>query len=259
MSEPQGQFCWYELLTTDLEGAKAFYGAVLGWTTDEFKSPGMTYVRVSAAGDGVGGMMIIPQDAIDMGAKPSWTGYIWVCDVEEAVEKVTAAGGTLLRAPDDIPMVGRFAVVSDPHGASFILFRHVGDQESPQVPSGTPGHVGWHELHAGDLASDLAFYQGQFGWKAGQAFEMGGPVGTYQLFATAGEDNGGMMNKIDVFPRPFWLYYFNVDNIDTAAERVKSAGGQVMMGPHEVPGGTWILQGLDPQGVMFALTAPPMA
>jgi len=262
MSEPQGKFCWCELLTTDVDGAKAFYTQVVGWTTDEFNGPDMRYVRVSANGNGVGGLMTIPQEACDAGAKPCWVGYIWVRDVEDAVQKLTAAGGSVLRAPDDIPMIGRFAVVSDPHGAAFTLFRHIGDQRSTPVPPGTPGHVGWHELHAGDLQSDLAFYQGQFGWTAGQKFEMGGPVGTYQLFSTGahgGEPDGGMMNKIDVFPKPFWLYYFNVDDINAAAERVKSAGGQVMMGPHEVPGGSWILQGTDPQGVMFALVAPPKA
>lgn len=63
-----------------------------------------------------------------------------------------------------------------------------------------------------------------------------------------------MMNKMEVFPQPFWLYYFNVDDIDAAAARVTAAGGQVLMGPHEVPGGSWILQALDPQGGMFALT-----
>jgi predicted enzyme related to lactoylglutathione lyase len=63
------------------------------------------------------------------------------------------------------------------------------------------------------------------------------------------------MTKPDTIPSPFWGYYFNVSAIDAAAERVKAAGGAIMMGPHEVPGGQWILQCTDPQGACFALVA----
>jgi uncharacterized protein len=83
-----------------------------------------------------------------------------------------------------------------------------------------------------------------------------GAMGVYQLFATGGEAVGGMMTKMPDCPVPFWLYYFNVDAIDAAMERVTKAGGKVMTGPMEVPGGQWILQCTDPQGAMFAMVAP---
>jgi predicted enzyme related to lactoylglutathione lyase len=54
-------------------------------------------------------------------------------------------------------------------------------------------------------------------------------------------------------PMAVWTYYFLVGNIDEAAERVKAAGGQVTHGPQEVPGGAFILLGIDPQGTNFAL------
>ncbi len=84
---------------------------------------------------------------------------------------------------------------------------------------------------------------------------MGG-MGVYQLFAHGGAAIGGMMNKPAEVPAPFWLYYFITDGIDEAAERVKAGGGTVINGPHEVPGGMWILQCLDPQGAIFALVGP---
>ena len=56
-----------------------------------------------------------------------------------------------------------------------------------------------------------------------------------------------------MMPVPFWLYYFNVDDVDAAAQRVKAGGGQILDGPLEVPGGSWIVQCTDPQGAMFAL------
>jgi hypothetical protein len=81
-------------------------------------------------------------------------------------------------------------------------------------------------------------------------------MGTYQIFATGGAPVGGMMNKMPEMPMPHWLYYFNVDDIDAAAERVRKAGGKVVNGPQEVPGGSWIVHAFDPQGVMCALVGP---
>ena len=67
---------------------------------------------------------------------------------------------------------------------------------------------------------------------------------------------GGMMTRPPEVPKPCWLYYVNVEAIDAAAARVKAASGQVVSGPMEVPGGSWIVQCLDPQGAMFAMVAP---
>ena len=76
-----------------------------------------------------------------------------------------------------------------------------------------------------------------------------------KLLAKDGETFGGMMTKTEDTPKPFWLYYFNVDGIDAAVLRVQKGGGQVLNGPMQVPGGSWIVQCLDPQGGMFALVA----
>jgi len=65
-----------------------------------------------------------------------------------------------------------------------------------------------------------------------------------------------MFTKPAAEPAPYWLYYFNVAEIEAAAARVKDKGGQVVNGPHQVPGGSWIIQCIDPQGAMFALVAP---
>ena len=123
------------------------------------------------------------------------------------------------------------------------------------VAPGGPGHVGSHELYASDWESAFAFYAGQFGWTKATSVDMG-PMGTYQLFAAGGDPIGGMMTKPQSMPSPAWQYYFNVGEIDAAVARVTSNGGQVLHGPHEVPGGSWIVQAMDPQGAMFALVAP---
>ncbi len=86
---------------------------------------------------------------------------------------------------------------------------------------------------------------------AGQIREFGGKV----LRALRGAVTGVMMTKTAETPTPFWLFYFNVDGLDAAMARATQAGGKVIMGPHQVPGGSWIAHCLDPQGAIFAMVA----
>jgi predicted enzyme related to lactoylglutathione lyase len=258
MSEYQGKFVWYELMTFDTAAAKKFYGDVVGWTMTDTDGPGFTYTILSADGKGVAGLFEMPEEPRKAGAGPFWTGYIWADDVDAMAERVTAAGGAVHRAPDDIPNVGRFAVVADPYGAAFCLFKGL-----PQNDGGTPktdlmmkpGHTGWHELMAGDLDGAFAFYADLFGWEKGDPIDMG-PMGVYQLFGKDGVMMGGIMKKPEGSPVG-WGYYFTVPEIRAAAERVKAAGGSLMTEPMEVPGGAWIIHATDPQGAYFALVAPP--
>jgi predicted enzyme related to lactoylglutathione lyase len=111
--------------------------------------------------------------------------------------------------------------------------------------------VSWHELLAADWEKAFAFYGELFGWQKADADI--GPMGTYQLFSAGGQTIGGMFTKPPMVPVPFWLYYFSIGDIDAAAERVKAGGGQILEGPLEVPGGSWIARCTDPQGAIFAL------
>ena len=253
MTKPN-PFVWYDAMTTDMKAAEPFYRTAVGWEINDSGMPGQTYSILSAGGAMVGGLMPIPDDARAMGVQPAWMGYIGVDDVDDYAKRVKAAGGSIMREPTDIPGVGRFAVAADPHGAGFILFKPNTDQAPTPAAPGTPGQVGWRELHAGDGPAAFTFYSGLFGWTKDQAMDMGA-MGIYQTFKTAGEQGGGMMTKMAQTPQPHWLYYFNVDAIDAAAKRVTDAGGKVINGPMPVPGDMWIVQALDRQGAMFGLLA----
>ena len=255
MSTPHGKFVWYELMTTDAKAAETFYRDVVGWTAKDAGMPGMAYTLFSAGETQVAGLMALPEDAADAGARSAWTGYVAVDDVDKRAKEVARAGGTVHRQPADIPGIGRFAIVADPQGATFALFRG-GDEGQPQsAPMTTPGHTGWHELYARDWQTVFAFYANLFGWAKGDAMDMGA-TGVYQIFAQGGEPVGGMMNAPKELPAPSWHYYFNVNAIDATKARIEKRGGQIINGPMEVPGGQWIVQGFDPQGAMFALVAP---
>lgn len=247
-------FCWYELMATDGPAAEAYYRHVIGWGAKDAGMPNMRYTLLLAGETPVGGCMTMPEGCVD-GAKPGWIGHVGVANVDAVAAQVKTEGGSVLRAPEDIPGVGRFAVAADPQGAVFFMFQGTGELP-PALPPGTRGTIGWHELYASeDWEKSFAFYSKLFGWTKSRAMDMG-EMGTYQLFAANGVDIGGMMNKVPGGPGPMWNYYFNVEAIDAAVARATEKGGKVMHGPSEVPGPMWIAQCLDPQGVMFSMVAP---
>ncbi|HUZ66463.1 MAG TPA: VOC family protein [Beijerinckiaceae bacterium] len=254
MSPFHGAFVWYELMTTDAAAAEPFYKSVVGWGAKDAGMPDMSYTLFNVGEIPVAGLMTCPESVRQAGWRPGWIGHVAVDDVDASAAQAAKEGGVVHRAPQDIPGVGRFAIIADPQGVIFSLFK--GNGEPPAAPApGTPGHTGWRELHARDREPAFAFYSKLFGWTKAEAHDMG-PMGVYQIFAHKGEPIGGMLTKSEAVPAPFWLYYFNVESIEAAMARVKAGDGQILSGPHEVPGGSWIVQCLDPQGAAFALVAP---
>jgi uncharacterized protein len=255
MSGPIGKFVWYEYMGNDVDATVDFYSHVVGWTTRDGGRTDLRYEVLLAGPHMVGGVMTIPADARAMGARPCWLSYIWVENVDLALPKLMEAGGKVFRAPSDIPGIGRFAVVADPYGGTFMLFRNFGGNPPPPHVPGTPGEVGWRELHCDDGVKALDFYCNFFGWSKTGEFDMG-PMGVYRMFKTGHGEEGGIMTRTPQTPASFWLFYVNVDALDPAVERIKAKGGQIVNGPMEVPGGQWVVQAFDPQGALFALVAP---
>ncbi|MGF1615358.1 MAG: VOC family protein [Gammaproteobacteria bacterium] len=110
-----GAFSWCELMTTDVEAAKAFYSKLFGWSTDDESMPGMNYTLVKAGGKEIGGIMAMPSSA--QGTPPMWGAYVTVDDVDATAQTAEELGGRVLISPQDIPEVGRFCVIQDPQGA----------------------------------------------------------------------------------------------------------------------------------------------
>jgi predicted enzyme related to lactoylglutathione lyase len=169
MTDFHGKFVWYELMTTDAKAAESFYSDVVGWSMRDAGVPGMSYTLLTAGGLDVAGLMASP----NANARPSWIGYIAVTDVDQYANEVQQSGGTICHVPTDIPDVGRFAVVTDPQGVAFALFKPLPRDEVEPPDPRTPGRTGWHELHAADGATAFGFYEGLFGWTKGDALDMG--------------------------------------------------------------------------------------
>ncbi|MEO6950543.1 MAG: VOC family protein [Polyangia bacterium] len=255
MTDHRGTFVWFELMSANVDAANAFYEALLGWKPQDAGNPAMKYTIMNVGDRGIAGTFGMSTEACAAGGKASWSGFIAVDDVDAKARRIVELGGAVTKGPMDIPGIGRFARVTDPQGAPFLIFKPVPPAGAvpATLPSSTHGVIAWHELHAKDWTQAWPFYEELFNWTKSTAVDMG-PMGTYQLFKTsAGDEIGGMMTSPMA---PSWLYYASVANIDEAIEKAKQLGGKTMNGPHEVPGGVWTVQVSDPEGVMFAMVGP---
>jgi uncharacterized protein len=245
-----GCFAWYELMTTDPVAAKVFYANVLGWAMQDASTPELPYSLFTAGKVPVCGLMDLPDEALRMGARPRWMAYIAVVDVEVTADRIKHLGGAVFVPPTNTN-IGRISVVADPQTAIFALVGglKVGRQEPAE--SGKPGRVGWHELLAADWERAFGFYSEIFDWQKPNTEISRHDI--YQPFSASGLTIGGMFTRHPTDPPPFWLLYFNVDDIEAAEARVKAAGGEVFPNPVEMPGGISIARCADPQGAAFAL------
>lgn len=253
-------FIWYELVTNDMDKAVNFYKKVVGWDVRDSGMPGMTYMLFGKDGKDVGGMMTwAGAGAPEM--PPEWMGHIHTAKLDDELRSVTDDGGTIVKPAQEIPGVGRFAVVMDPQKVKYLLFEPGTQAAQPRLAQREAGNVGWHELLTDDAATAFDYYSKHYGWKKDLAHDMG-PMGVYQTFRMDQPlYSGGMMNrKGPGMPEgipPHWQFYFNVEDIDAAQKRIVEAGGTITMAAMEVPGGSRILQGIDDQGCHFALTQGP--
>lgn len=256
MGTLNGSWIWYEIVTPDPDGAKAFYDAVVGWNIMPTHADNPDYgFIVNADGGMTGGLLRLSKDMTDAGMRPMWLGYIGVDDVDAAVVAIEAKGGKTWMPARDIEMAGRVALVSDPSGAPFYVMTPTpppGGGESTAFSETLMGRCSWNELVSGDLDNALEFYTSLFGWGLPEPMDMG-PMGQYHFITHDAVQVGALMKKPDEMPFPAWNHYFRVQSIDAAIVAVQANGGTVMMGPMEVPGDDLIMMGTDPQGAAFAL------
>lgn len=260
MPDPHGAFIWYELMTTDAAAANGFYASVVpGWSFGERVPVDIDYRMILRSdGGNAGGVMQLDDAMRQNGARPAWLGYVGASDVDRTVADVEARGGSVLMPPWDVPGVGRLAMVADPQGNPFYLMDPEGDEGavSDVFSPNDEQRVSWNELATSDPDAARSFYGDLFGWTSEEFMPMG-EAGEYRFIAHAGTtigavyhpQNEGFAGKKDAG----WRYYIRVPSVSASAEAVKAGGGQVIMGPHEVPGGDFIIVGQDPQGADFAL------
>jgi predicted enzyme related to lactoylglutathione lyase len=251
----RGRFLWHELLTSDTAAAIDFYTKVVGWKTEAWAQMPDYRMWVGSRGP-VGGVMALPEEAKQMGSPPTWMAHIGTPNADATADMAVRLGGKVLKPVEAIPTVGRFVILADPQGVVFSAFTP--ENPMPMDIEARPGDFCWHELITTDTEAGLRFYTQLFGWEKTDSMDMG-PSGTYQMFGWPGVSQGGVYRKpAEMLAPPSWMHYTEVPDVRKVTPRIKELGGMVIMGPHQIPGGGWIVIATDPQGAPFALhEAPP--
>jgi predicted enzyme related to lactoylglutathione lyase len=237
-----GKFTWFELVTNDIDKAKTFYGETLGWTATTMDMAGFQYSALQFEGKSQAGL-VAPQG----GAPNHWISYLSVDDVDARARKVTEHGGKVLVPPTDIPNVGRFALVADPQGARFNLFKGT-------TEDGGSTRFHWNELWSPDAQAVLPFYKEVLGY-AVETMQM--PTGDYHVLKSADGGQGGVMTSPMPGVPAMWLPYVVIDDCDAAVARAKRMGGDVKAEANTIEGiGRLAIVG-DSVGAVIGLITPP--
>jgi predicted enzyme related to lactoylglutathione lyase len=240
-----GTPCWVDLTTTDVEAAKRFYGAVLGWTVREGPTPG--YLFFEHEGATVAGVQPLMDEQREQGMPPSWSMYVHTDDADASVARAAELGATVLSAPFDIPGAGRMGVIADPQGGVVLLWEPAEFAGAALVNA--VGAWAWDDLQTTDPEGAAPFYEALFGWATA---EVPGSDGVYRSIAHEGRSIGGIMRAQREIAQPYWTVYFGVADVDVTLERIAAEGGRVLVAPMAVPSGRFAVA-LDPQGAVFCL------
>lgn len=246
-----GQFCWYELSTPDVDASKKFYARFMNWGTQSFDQD---YTMWTSGGVPIAGIFRINDEMRARGVPPNWMPYVEVDNVDASADKATSLGATVVAGPEDIPGTGRYAVVKDPQGATFGLYKS-SVQSGGWNGDAVVGRPSWHELVTSDYRKAVQFYNSLFGWvQVGDEMDMGGGE-MYHMYGQQGKMYGGMYTapKEMAGVPPHWLVYLHVKDVGKAVSAATSAGAKVTRPQMDVPGGGSIAMLVDPQGAAFAV------
>jgi uncharacterized protein len=246
-SHTPGTFSWAELATTDTDAAKRFYTELFRWEHEDQPIPGDGgyYTMLRKDGKEVAALFQARE-----GMLAFWGSYVTVESADSTAARATDLGGTLMMEPFDVMDAGRMAVIQDPTGAVLSLWEPHGSIGANWVNG--PGALTLNQLTTGDPQAAERFYTGLFDWRME---EVSGGDEPYWGIYNGERLNGGMMGlPPGAGTPPHWLLYFGSDDVDADGGRVGELGGQVLVGPMDVPGGR-ILVAQDPQGAVFGLFA----
>lgn len=259
----KNRFFWHDLMTPDVEKAKAFYGELFGWSFKADKGPN-PYTHIMMGDTGIGGVMSLDQMGGSANVPPHWLGYVSVDDIDKTLKAVTQHGGKILAPKEDIPDVGAWAVVADPQGGVVapMVYRgkEAGKPERNEQPA--PGTFTWDELYASDPAVAAKYYSDVFGWSVAP-MEIPG-WGTYHLLKRDGvkdemgvDKSAGGVTKLQGAPQPYWLSYIAVADCDATVARATKLGAKTVMPATNIPDVGRFAVFMDPQAAAFAVLAGP--
>jgi len=221
-----GKFVWFDLATEDLAGARAFYGAVFDWQFRPVENAPASYTLIEHEGGKIGGMFrhTRPPSA-QVGSR--WLALMSVPDAEKAAQYVVEHGGKVLLAPKTVAGRGTHAVFRDPEGAVFgVLAASGGDPPDDPV---TDGDVFWLDLFTPDPAKAASFYAGLGGYAVSESRTSSGRP--RWVLASEGIARAGIVLLPPGKVGAGWLFYILVEDVPETLDRVRGAGGKVVVEP----------------------------
>ncbi len=253
-----GKHVWREHWSDNAEASRGWYAELLGWELKAGDMGDFEYWMFKAGGKALGGFSTLTADQKAMGAPPHWLTYVSVDDVDACCARATDAGGKIYAPPFDLPEVGRMAVLADPAGAVFALFKGTTSDPEFNAPPPPMGDIWWAELMTNDVAASRAFYGKTFGWQT-ETMPMGDAEYTVFLQGADGASAGCLALPADVKAPPHWALYFVVEDADAAAVRATASGGAVVVPPQDVPSVGRFAFLADPQGAVFGVIVPDLS
>ncbi|MEV5885854.1 VOC family protein [Streptomyces sp. NPDC052020] len=246
-AQPEGAPCWADAMFSDPEGAKRFYGQVLGWAFGEASSEYGNYTEAYADGKAVAAIVPPMPGQED---ESQWCLYFASDDAEVTADRIRAAGGELLMGPMRVDDFGTMCLARDPGGVVFGVWqagRHQGFQAMAE-----PGAYCWAEVFTREPEKADVFFPAVFSYQAKQMED--GEV-DFRVFSLGDRGVLGRMKMTDDFPPdvpPYIDVYFTVEDCDAAVSRATELGGVLRLGPMDTPFGRFA--GLtDPQGANFSV------
>ncbi|MGH3839029.1 MAG: VOC family protein [Pseudonocardiaceae bacterium] len=251
---PIGAPCWVDLMTSDTERSREFYGQLFGWTAGDPAEEFGGYFSFTKDGVLVAGCM-----ASQPGAEipDVWSVYLATEDARKTVDAVVANGGQVHVHAMDVSDLGTMALISDP-GAAGIGVWQPGRHRGFGV-LGEPGAPSWFELHTRDYQAAVAFYRNVFGWDTHVVSDT--PEFHYTTLSHGEGWLAGIMDASGFLPDgvpAHWSVYFGVDDTDAALAKIIDLGGSIVMSAQDTPYGR-LAAATDPTGAQFKLVAPNAA
>jgi predicted enzyme related to lactoylglutathione lyase len=249
-SAPIGAPCWVDLLTSDPDRSRAFYGELFGWTSESAGEEFGGYANFALDGVPVAGSMGNDGQA---GVPDGWSVYLASTDAAATVDAAAANGGEVVFPPMAVGDLGTMAIVTDP-GKGRIGVWQPGLHKGFGIVAET-GAPSWFELHTREYDASVRFYTDVFKWDAHAMSDT--PEFRY---TTLGEGEGrlaGIMDAAAFSPDGSpaqWSIYFGVDDTDKALAKIVDLGGAIVLAAEDTPYGR-LAQASDPTGAGFKLVA----
>lgn len=256
LKEQIGSFCWWSLMTKDVDKANDFYQKLFDWTLGKLEMPGGEDSIIYTLGRGGFGNPV-PLEK-DFPHPSHWIPYIAVASVDDTCKRAEALGGQVCVPAFDIPTVGRTAVITDVAGSAFHVFTPIQEEGDFNMIGNDPGEICWMELMVEEPAPVISFYSELFGWRFAAPMAMNGSE--YFSLDVQGNTVGGIMSRPPSAPEmpPAWMNYFAVESVDEASAKAESLGGNIVMPKTEVPETGFFAVMADPTGAhayLFEMTA----